>query len=380
VTPRPIAIATPRYAPEIGGVEKHVEELARGLVARGVPVEVLTCDPTGRLPRIERLDGVLVRRFPTLAGDAIFFVSPRLLGGAWRHADRYRVIHAHSYHTLVPVAVAVGARRANVPLVITPHYHATGHTPLRSLLHIPYRPVAARVLHDAASVIAVSAVERGWLERDFGDLPLHVLPNGVDLRLPDATAGDAAGGPVLLDRVPGERTLLSVGRLESYKGAGRIVTALPHLPPDVRLTIIGTGPAADEIRTTAERLGVADRVRMPGRVSATELAAWYGAADLFVTLSREEAFGMTVLEAAGSGAPVLASAIPAHREVAGYVAAGRIALIDPGAEGAALAGSIRDALALGRSADREGWTLPTWDAMADGVLEVYAEVLDAPVL
>lgn len=380
MTPRPIAIATPRYAPDIGGVEKHVEELARGLATRGVPVEVLTCDPTGRLPRTERLDGVLVRRFPTIAGDPVFFLSPRLLRWAWRHADRYRLIHAHSYHTLVPLAVAVGARRAGVPLVVTPHYHATGHTPLRSLLHIPYRPVAGRVLHGAASVIAVSEAERGWLERDFGDLPLHVLPNGVDLRLPDGGPDGGPAEPVTLDRAAGEVTLLSVGRLEAYKGAGRIVTALPHLPPEVRLTIIGTGPAADEIRATASGLGVGDRVRMPGRVSTAELAAWYRAADLFVTLSREEAFGMTVLEAAGSGAPVLASAIPAHREVARYVAPGRIALVDPAAEGAVLADAIRVALGLGRSDDRTGWTLPTWDAMTEGVLDVYAEVLDAPVI
>jgi glycosyltransferase involved in cell wall biosynthesis len=377
VTPRPIAIATPRYAPDIGGVEKHVEELARGLVARGVPIEVLACDPTGRLPRIERLDGVLVRRFPTLAGDRVFFVSPRLLRWAWHHAERYRLIHAHSYHTLVPLAVAMGARRADVPLVVTPHYHATGHTPLRSLLHVPYRPVAGRVLHGAASVIAVSAVERGWLERDFGDLPLHVLPNGVDLRLPEV---DETTDHVTLDRAPGEVTLLTVGRLEAYKGAERIVTALPHLPPEVRLTIIGTGPAAEAIRATAERLGVADRVRMPGHVSVSELAAWYGAADLFVTLSREEAFGMTVLEAAGSGAPVLASSIPAHREVAGYVVSGRIALVEPSIEGRPLAATIRDALAAGRSTDRTGWRMPTWNAMVDGVLDVYAEVLDEPVV
>ena len=58
MTSRTIAIATPRYAPDIGGVEKHAEELARGLAARGVPVEVLTCDPTDRLPRIEQRDGV----------------------------------------------------------------------------------------------------------------------------------------------------------------------------------------------------------------------------------------------------------------------------------------------------------------------------------
>ena len=376
MTPRPVAIATPRYAPDIGGVERHAEEHARGLVRRGIPVEVLTTDPTGSLPRVEHRDGVLVRRFPTLGGDAVFFISPHLARWFWSHPDRYRLIHAHSYHTLVPLAAGSGAHRAGVPLVITPHYHGGGHTRLRKLLHIPYRPVAGRVLHAASSVIAVSDAEAGWLQRDFGDLPIHVLPNGVGLpdRDPDAPA------PVPPDRVHGEITILSVGRLEAYKGVDRTVSALPLLPPEVHLVVIGKGPASDDIAATAVRLGVRDRVRLLGHVTTDELAAWYSVADAFVTMSAEEAFGMTVLEGAQGGAPVVASAIPAHREVAGYVPAGRITLIDPGAPPELLAAEITAAIARGRSMDRTGWRMPTWDAMVDGIVDVYGEVLGTPVV
>ena len=50
---RPIALVTHRYAPAIGGVERVVEQLARGLARRGIAVEVLTTDPTGELPAVE---------------------------------------------------------------------------------------------------------------------------------------------------------------------------------------------------------------------------------------------------------------------------------------------------------------------------------------
>jgi glycosyltransferase involved in cell wall biosynthesis len=120
---------------------------------------------------------------------------------------------------------------------------------------------------------------------------------------------------------------------------------------------------------------VTDRVRLLGRVSGEELAAWYGAADLFLTLSREEAFGMTVLEAAAAGAPVLASDIPAHREVRGYADPERIVLVPLEAGAAALTEAVRSALALGRSTDRTGWRLPTWSGMVDGVEAVYDVVL-----
>jgi glycosyltransferase involved in cell wall biosynthesis len=368
---QPIAIVSPRYAPDIGGVERHVERLARGLVARGATVEVLTTDPTGRLaPRALR-DGVVVRRFPTVGGDATYFVSPWLARWLLERADRYALVHAHGYHTLVPLSAALGARHHRVPLVVTPHYHATGHTPFRALLHRPYRPVAARVLRAARAVIAVSEAERGWLERDFGALPLHVLPNGVELPAPGVEPALPSG------RVAGEVTLLAVGRLERYKGVEGIVTALPFLPPEVRLTVIGRGPAQGWILEMGRRNAVSDRVRLLGHVPAGTLAAWYGSADLFVTLSREEAFGMTVLEAAAAGAPVLASDIPAHREVRGYVPPGRIRLVDPAARGPALANAIVAGLGEGRTVGRDGWLLPTWDAMVEGVERVYSEVLGA---
>ncbi len=368
----PVALVTPRYHPAIGGVERHVQALAGELVRRGVPVEVLTTDPSGGLPSQERLDGILVRRFPTLRGDARYFISPVLARWLWRHASAYRLLHAHNYQSLVPLAAAIGARGRRVPLVVTPHYHAAAHTPMSALLHLPYRLVARRMLRHAGAVIAVSAAERGWLERDFGDLPLFVLPNGVDLPPADRQVDPFPA------RVPGERTLLSVGRLEPYKGVARIVTALPHLP-DARLVVIGEGSASGAVRETAVRLGVSDRVQLAGHVTSEDLARWYATADLFLTLSRQEAFGMTVLEAAAAGAPVLASAIPAHREVRSFVADGRIALVEPDSEGERLAAAITEAARMGRSVDRTGWRLPTWEAMASGVMAAYAELLDEPL-
>src|SRR3954463_8043798 len=73
---RPIGIVAARYPPAIGGVELHVERLAEGLAARGIPVEILVTDPTGELRPFERRHGIPVRRFPTLRrGDEVYFVS-----------------------------------------------------------------------------------------------------------------------------------------------------------------------------------------------------------------------------------------------------------------------------------------------------------------
>src|SRR5579872_3428721 len=107
---RPVALISHRYAPDVGGVERVVEEQARELLRRGVPVEVITCDPLQRLPKFEVLDGVVVRRFPTVARDSIYYVAPQL--GAWllRHAGQYSVLHTHAFHTPLAFQSALAAR------------------------------------------------------------------------------------------------------------------------------------------------------------------------------------------------------------------------------------------------------------------------------
>ena len=67
---------TCRFLPLAGGVETHVDEVARRLVARGTDVTVLTTDPTGRLPRREDRHGVVVRRFPVTLDAEISICRP----------------------------------------------------------------------------------------------------------------------------------------------------------------------------------------------------------------------------------------------------------------------------------------------------------------
>ncbi len=372
---RPIAIVAARYPPAVGGVELHVERLAQGLAARGIPVEVLVTDPPGELRPFERRHGIPVRRFPTLRrGDEVYFVSPRLLRWVWRHADRYRLLHAHGYHTLMPLIAGLGANRHDLPLVVTPHYHGRGHTPFRNLLHLPYRPIGGWAMRHASQVLANSLAEEDWLRRDFGDLPIRLNPNGVDV---PGGGGGGGASPWRPDRSVGEITLVTVGRLERYKRVDRQIGALSKLPERYRLTVIGDGPEREALERRAVRSGVDDRVRFRGRVSTEELHGWYAVADAYLALSEDESFGMTLLEAASAGAPVVASDIPAHDEVSGYLPRERVVLVPGEANDAELARSIESAVARGRSDDRSGWRLPTWAEMIDGVMAAYEDALSA---
>ena len=112
---KPVGIVAPRYAPAVGGVERYVEQLALGLVARGVPVEIVTTDPRASHDSLEMRDAITVRRFPTLAHDAIYYVSPAMTRWLRHEAGRYSLLHAHNLHTLVPLAASWGAGRGAHP-------------------------------------------------------------------------------------------------------------------------------------------------------------------------------------------------------------------------------------------------------------------------
>jgi glycosyltransferase involved in cell wall biosynthesis len=111
----PIAIVAPLYPPAIGGVEQVVEHLARGLVERGIAVEVIVTDPSAREASVEVRQRVVVRRFPTLASDRTYFASPRLARWLFHNARRYQLIHVHNYHALTFPIAAIAAASSRVP-------------------------------------------------------------------------------------------------------------------------------------------------------------------------------------------------------------------------------------------------------------------------
>ncbi len=367
-----VGLVSPRYPPAIGGVERHVEELAHGLTRRGVAVEVITTDPTGLLEPVETVDGIAVRRFRTIANDGVFFVSPGLARWIMANAGRYALIHGHSYHTPLALAAAIAARRRRVPFVLTPHYHGTGHTPLRAAMHVPYKLLGARIVHAARRVICVSASEQDLIWRDFGPgVPTTVVHNGVDVDELLAVARTPNGPGTLV---------LSVGRLEAYKRLDLLAKSVSSLPSAIRVVVVGDGPARAGLQDELHTLGVEDRMTLTGSLTRDQLLQQFRAADVFVSLSLHEAFGLTLLEAAVAGAGVVATDLAAHREVAALLPAGAIRLVPVDSEPAQVAAAILaaaddrgrlDAAGLG---DPRRWTVPSWDGTAGRVLDVYRAV------
>ena len=139
---------------------------------------------------------------------------------------------------------------------------------------------------------------------------MTVIPNGVDLDRvsfdPDARARVRAEfGIGAADYVIGV-----LGRLDPNKQFDLVIeAAAPLLGPAAKLLIVGKGEQDAHLREVAQSCGVADRVIFAGE--RHDVAALLSSMDLFVASSRQETFGLSVLEALANGAPVVYTTCPA---------------------------------------------------------------------
>jgi glycosyltransferase involved in cell wall biosynthesis len=116
------------------------------------------------------------------------------------------------------------------------------------------------------------------------------------------------------DDVPKDaRILLAVSRLTEQKGIDVALRALPLLPGDTVLVVLGDGPEREALTELARELGVERRVFLLGRVP--DVAAWLRRAHLLVHPARWEGFGLGVLEAMLAGLPVVASRVSSLPEL-----------------------------------------------------------------
>jgi glycosyltransferase involved in cell wall biosynthesis len=345
-----IAEVCPRYRPYIGGVETHVEELSRRLIRKGHEVTVLSTDPSGRLPRGETIEGVAVKRFSAFApGDSYYFSSS--LRSFLKKAGDFDVVHAHGYHAF-PAYYAASAKARK--FIFTPHYHGHGHTLFRDLLLKPYALLGRRIFDRADRVICVSEFEKSLVCRDFKcDDRVEVVPNGVN-------KAEFEG----VEPYPkGLKVILYVGRLEEYKGVQYAIRALPFLPWH-RLHIIGKGPYKDTLAREAVAAGVIDRVAFMVEQTREELLRWYATADVFIMLSKFEAYGITVAEALTAGVPCVVANGSALSEFVGDSCNG----IDLPISGEKLAEYITAARFNGMPRN-----VLDWDEVVGRVLKVYGE-------
>jgi glycosyltransferase involved in cell wall biosynthesis len=359
-------MVTPRFFPYTGGVESHVYEVSRRLVALGIHVTVLTTDATGRWPACEQHEGVEIRRVRAWPAQRDYYFAPGLL----RHiqTEHWDLIHVQSYHTLVAPLAMAAARRAHIPYVVT--FHGGGHSSrVRNALRRTQGALLRPLLSRAVRLVAVAPFEADRFSAEL-NLPrarFVVIPNGAELPAAQPDTAIHRGQPDVL--------IASIGRLERYKGHHRLVAALPDIlrqVPNARVWIAGVGPYEGELRQLARRLGVADRVEFR-TIPAADRQAMANAlarAALVVLLSEFETHPIAALEALALGRPLLVACSPGLQELAARGWARSVPLTSSDqAVAAAVVQQVRQPLV---PADL---VLPSWDQCAADLLDLYRQVV-----
>ena len=296
--PRPLRVldVTVWYGARSGGIRTYLDAKAR------VAAETGAFEHHVALPAAHErhsggrheLAGVLVSR----ANDYRMPVEPRSLLRTLR-ALRPDVVLLHDPFWW-PASVVAEAHRLGATVIAVHHGSAAagalGRRGPTRIWHAALSASQRRLYERADAVMAFGAAPR-----EAGGAPILKLRYGVD---PEFRPNWF---------LPPRRHVLYVGRLAPEKGVDLLLDALARTTARRALRLVGSGPAERALRRHAERLGIRDRVSFdPFIADRAALARAYAEAACVVVPGAHETFGLVALEAAASGAVVLASdAVPA---------------------------------------------------------------------
>jgi glycosyltransferase involved in cell wall biosynthesis len=270
------------------------------------------------------------------------FYAPDILARRLRtvlREERPDIVHAHAVR---PAGVVVARSLAGMPVpwCLTEH-----SSPLTAFWWTPHgHRQIDRAYRSAARLFGVSNSLVDEMKRCFPQGAKHatLLYNGIDTDIFVPAR----------DRAPAGARLLFVGGLVPQKGVSDLLRAVAALPRALgwTLSLAGAGPLEAALRSEAEALGIADRLRWLGAVPHRAMPALYADHDLLVVASHAETFSLVGAEALACGIPVVATLCGGPEEVIGQLG---LPLVPPG-DPAALARAILAMIDRLPAFDREG--------------------------
>jgi FkbM family methyltransferase len=295
------------------------------------------------------------------------------------------LVHIHSLWLAPQLAGYLSCRLTNVPYVVSPHGALDPYLRLKGRRRkwIIDRVWQRQMLRDAAALHVTTSDERDLVADIAPAVPRFIAPVGIhvddytDLPNPSGFRDEHLGGhagPVVL----------FLGRITFKKALDVLLRGFASALPDHQDTLLVIVGPDDEglspsLRRLAGQLGIADHVRLVPALYGTEKLAALAAANVWILASHTENFGVSALEAAAAGLPIILS--PQVNIAAEMLAAGAavVAAVEPEAVGVAIGELLDDAPRRRRcgAAARTFAASYDWSRIAPALAEDYRQVLSS---
>ena len=317
-----IAIITDTYFPDINGVTSSIYTLAIALRKRGHRVYIFATSennspvirrvskhpPVFRIPSIPML---LVRPYRTTMPYSFRLVQilKRL---------KIDIIHTQTEFSMGIVGLS-SSMTCHLPIVHTYHTMLEDYTHyiLNGKVSGIITPEAAqkfsKIFCNVPTGLIVPTEKVKNSLREYGVYkPIYVIPTGIDLSPFNKSNFDPKEIDALREKLgirKGDKILLSLGRVAKEKSIDKVIDQMPRVAkssPEVKLLIVGDGPALPELKEQAARLNVSDKIIFAGAAPYAEIGKYYQLGDAFISASTSETQGLTYYEAMAAGLPVIA--------------------------------------------------------------------------
>ncbi len=368
----------------IGGVAAHVSELAEALARKGHDVHVFTRMAENQ-KTYDFVDGVHYHMCP-FELNSHFITEIENMCGAFKDAvlatedfgGPFDIVHAHDWLTAYAMLWVKDARhRKTIFTMHSTEYGRCGNNfaggESEKVRHIEWLGT-----YHSDRVISVSNIlknELNWMYSLPSD-KVQVIYNGINCHSFDGWI-DALAVRRMYDIAPNDPLILYAGRMVYQKGPDVLMESIPHIVrefPNAKFVFVGDGGMKQEVEHMAHQFGVASSTRFVGHASGWRLIDLFKTADMVCVPSRNEPFGIVILEAWAAGKPVVASVNGGPSEfvwhdVNGIKVEARPDSLEWGVN--TMLGDMDHALWMGRNGRLSAETMFSWDHIADETLATY---------